>query len=279
MVASDVPAVGPGLAETLLWDGERLHAAQNSFQQLAVVTAGLLLVTQMRAASASAAAGGAAAAAGWGPEARSAATRRLLAVVADPGMRLPHLTAELAALAGVAGDEEAEARLRRVFVGLMDPSSAAFRSISNALGAALVVHMTLGTTAAPGSGTAPTHGSAAGPGSSAGRSVGTSSGTTTGSGGGVAGAAAAALLGRVGASGLAPDVAALGGRLLALCAVNEAVHGELYERLYDELVQAECSASPRQGTPAPEAATSPHDRLVAAAAGDGEERLEEGDEI
>ncbi len=40
LVTGDAPAVGPGLAETLLWDGERLHAAQNQFQQLLVVTAG-----------------------------------------------------------------------------------------------------------------------------------------------------------------------------------------------------------------------------------------------
>ncbi|GLI67561.1 hypothetical protein VaNZ11_011759, partial [Volvox africanus] len=45
LVSSDSPAVGPPLAETLLWDGERLHGAQNQFQQLVVVTAGLLLVT------------------------------------------------------------------------------------------------------------------------------------------------------------------------------------------------------------------------------------------
>ncbi|GIM13439.1 hypothetical protein Vretimale_16489, partial [Volvox reticuliferus] len=48
LVSSDSPAVGPSLAETLLWDGERLHGAQNQFQQLVVVTAGLLLVTQLR---------------------------------------------------------------------------------------------------------------------------------------------------------------------------------------------------------------------------------------
>lgn len=40
LVSSDSPAVGPSLAETLLWDGERLHTAQNQFQQLVVVTAG-----------------------------------------------------------------------------------------------------------------------------------------------------------------------------------------------------------------------------------------------
>lgn len=51
----------------------------------------------------------------------------------------------------------------------------------------------------------------------------------------MAAAAAAALLGRVGAAGLAGDVAALGERLLGLCAVNEAVHGHLYEGLLAEL--------------------------------------------
>jgi hypothetical protein len=84
-------------------------------------------VTQLRGAAvaaaraaapdaAAAAAASAAAAAAWGPEARASACRRLLVVAADPGMALPDLTTELAAAAGVAGDAEAEARLKTAFM-------------------------------------------------------------------------------------------------------------------------------------------------------------------
>lgn len=70
-------------------------------------------MSQLRAAAAQASAPSAA---GWGPEQRAAAGRRLLVVAADPGMRLPDLTAELSAMAGVAGDTAAEERLRGAFM-------------------------------------------------------------------------------------------------------------------------------------------------------------------
>ncbi len=88
---------------------------------------------------------------------------------------------------------------------LVDPSSAAFRSLANALAASLLLHVALGTGAAAPGGGEP-----------------------------LASRAATALLARVGAAALAGDVAALGGRLLSLCAVNEAVHGEAYERAVRE---------------------------------------------
>ncbi|EFJ46555.1 hypothetical protein VOLCADRAFT_92991 [Volvox carteri f. nagariensis] len=105
---------------------------------------------------------------------------------------------------------------------LVDPASGAFRSITNALAAALLAHITLGTPTPPT--TQQTQGSVAGA-------------SGGGFGGGPAAAVAAMLLGRVGASHLAADVAALGAQLLALCAVNEAVHGELYEEMYGQIMQ------------------------------------------
>ncbi|GIM13440.1 hypothetical protein Vretimale_16492, partial [Volvox reticuliferus] len=158
-----------------------------------------------------------------GLEARTAAARRLLVVVADPGMRLPDLTSELAAMAGVAGNEEAEGRLRSAFMSLVEPGAGAFRSITNALAASLLLYITLGVPAAHGSGSA-----AAASGSAS---------------HGVAAPASMVLLGRVGASGLAADVAALGEQLLMLCAVNEAVHGDLYEEMYVQVAEQEAAAS------------------------------------
>lgn len=108
LAAGDSPAVGPSLAETLLWDASRLHKAQNEFQQVMVVAAGLMLVAQARqqrsAAAAAAAAEGAGsvsgaggggvgalgAACGWPAAARDAAKRRLMLQLADPEVSMRH---------------------------------------------------------------------------------------------------------------------------------------------------------------------------------------------
>ncbi len=94
----------------------------------------------------------------------------------------------------------------------------------------------------------------------------------------MAAAAAAALLGRVGATGLAGDVAALGERLLGLCAVNEAVHGQLYEGLLGELEEQ------RERHEREERERAERDKPPAQVRGPGdeegeEETLAEGDEI
>jgi hypothetical protein len=86
----------------------------------------------------------------------------------------------------------------------MSLEGGAFRSISNALAAALAVRLLLGPSAVD----AP---SAAGAEDEAAALA--------------ASQAVARLLGRVGASALGPDVAALARKLLAMCAVSEAVHG------------------------------------------------------
>jgi hypothetical protein len=115
--------------------------------------------------------------------------------------------------AGTSGSDEAEegAALQSAIRTLMDPGSGAFRSVSNALAGALSLHMLLGPAAVSGD-------------AGMGRAVG-------------------ALLGRVGAGPLAPDVAALAERLLAITAVSEAVHGLLYQAVY-QVAQPQSEGQP-----------------------------------
>jgi len=259
LIAAEHPAVSPGLAETLAWDAERLHSAQNAFQQLVVVTAGMLLVQQTRAAAGRPA---------WGHAQATAARQRLMVVLADPSMDLADLVSELTRLSrlpptevdsttsspgtgtaaapsgptaaaasggtaaapshsaptdgstapGSAGGppsvttgtaEEEERSMRRAFSTLMSTNGAAFRSISNAIAAALAVRLLLGPAAVDNPVSETSNNGAE---MSARRAV-------------------SLLLGRVGASALSPDVAALARKLLAICAVSEAVHGPIYAAL------------------------------------------------
>lgn len=93
LVSGTTPAAGPKTPEVLLFDRARLHDLQNALQQLMVAAAGLLIVQQLRQA------GGLP----WDAELRAQARRRLLVVLADPGMKLAHLVAELTQLAGATG--------------------------------------------------------------------------------------------------------------------------------------------------------------------------------
>lgn len=90
LVTGDTPAAGPALPEVLAFDAARLHELQNSLQQLMVTAAGLLIVQQLRGT----------AGLPWDAEVRAQARRRLLVVLADPGMKLSHLVTELSQLAG-----------------------------------------------------------------------------------------------------------------------------------------------------------------------------------
>lgn len=109
LISSPTPAAGPQTPEVLLFDRTRLHDLQNALQQLMVAAAGLLIVQQLRQA------GGLP----WDAELRAQARRRLLVVLADPGMKLAHLVTELTQLAGAAGvatEERVSLQCRRVFV-------------------------------------------------------------------------------------------------------------------------------------------------------------------
>jgi hypothetical protein len=173
-----------------------------------------------------------------------AARRKLRVVLASPTLTLPDLTAELTqmvrqgapaptspgasapaqatepgshptqpAAAGPGGSDEAEesAALQAAIRTLMDPASGAFRSVSNALAGALSLHLLLGPAAVAGD-------------PAVGRAVGS-------------------LLGRVGAGPLASDVGPLAERLLAVTAVSEAVHGVLYQAIY-QVAQAPADQQP-----------------------------------
>jgi len=219
LVSGPNPAVGPMLAETLALEAERLHALQNQFQSLVVVTASFLLVQQLRTVynpasmaqqqqqqqqAGAAAVPAQAAAAPWD---RAAAKRRLQIVLADPSLQLQHLVTELASMVGLPSlglpaevQLRAESQLKSSLLRMVDPNSGAFRSLANGLSAALLAHM------------------------------------LTGGMGGQSGAARA--LGRIGATVVAEDLAALGSKLLKLAGVNEAVHlAEVYEPLFSWAVQ------------------------------------------
>jgi hypothetical protein len=197
LVARDAPAAGPGVPEAFAFDRERLHALQNGLQQLVVAASGLLIAQQVRAA----------AGAPWPADARAAARRRLMAVLSDPTMKLSDLVTEIARVAAegrpAAADAAAaaaeEERVRGMFTSIVDPGSAAFKSVRGALCAALLAHALYGRAAlAPESGP---------------------------------GRAAAAALARAGAGPLAGDVAALGERLGLVSGVAEAVWGDALAQL------------------------------------------------
>lgn len=93
LVTGDTPAAGPGLPEVFVFDRVRLHEVQNTLQQLLVTAAGLLIVQQLRQATGLV----------WDAEVRGQARRRLMVVLADPGMKLSHLVTEISQLAGATG--------------------------------------------------------------------------------------------------------------------------------------------------------------------------------
>lgn len=111
LVSGTTPAAGPQTPEVLMFDRARLHDLQNALQQLMVAAAGLLIVQQLRQA------GGLP----WDAEMRAQARRRLLVVLADPGMKLAHLVTELTQLAGATGvatEDRVSTLLTQVVVGL-----------------------------------------------------------------------------------------------------------------------------------------------------------------
>lgn len=99
LVSGEKPAAAPLLVpETLLWERERLHKAQTSFQRCVVLTSALLLIQQSRARAGRP----------WTGEQKAAARRRMTVLLADPGIRMPELVTALAGLAGVDVTAEGE---------------------------------------------------------------------------------------------------------------------------------------------------------------------------
>ncbi|KAL6747933.1 hypothetical protein V8C86DRAFT_1238533 [Haematococcus lacustris] len=219
LVTSDQPAVSPALAETLAWDAQRLHAAQNSFQRLLVVCVCMGLVASTRAGRA---------VPPLNAHAGQAAKRRLLVLLADSSVGLPDLVTELSRLVaheagprtftghtadgghtvanGAAGaatalNLEEEAALSRSLKALVEPGSVAFSAVKEALSRVLTLHLVLGPVAIR-------HEPAVR-------------------------RAAASMLAQEGAAVVAEDLAQLAQQLLALCGVSEAVHGEVYAQMCD----------------------------------------------
>lgn len=122
LITGDTPAAGPALPEILAFDRVRVHEQQNGLQQLLVTAAGLLIVQQLRTASGLV----------WDAEVRSQARRRLMVVLADPGMKLNDLVTELTQLAGATG-VATEQRVR------MHGTSSRVMSIDLAKGGVFVV--------------------------------------------------------------------------------------------------------------------------------------------
>ena len=185
LVANDVPAATrEDLPEVLQFDRERLHAAQNGLQQLLVLAGGLLLVQQLRGAAGLT----------WGAEERAAARRRLLVVLSDPSMKLSHLVTELSQFAG-ASSLSSETQVKNMFMSVVNPEGAGFKSLRTNLSYALLTHLLYGKAAA-------------------------------GSGDGVLAGPLGTVLARAGATSLSEDVAGLAGQLAGIAGVVEAVSGD-----------------------------------------------------
>eukprot|EP00955_Chlamydomonas_euryale_P043892 352743-Chlamydomonas_euryale.AAC.24 len=148
----------------------------------------------------------------------AAAKRRLRVLLADPSINICHLVTELSLMVGLPGIGQppeavsnAEASLKAALRRVVDPSGPAFRSLSNGLSAALLLHMLFG--------------------------CGDGSGSGEGSSGGGSSvpdvpALVGRILGRLGAGILTDDVMALGAQLLALAGVSEGLHlSAVYEPL------------------------------------------------
>ncbi|GAX81364.1 hypothetical protein CEUSTIGMA_g8795.t1 [Chlamydomonas eustigma] len=245
LVSGGKPAAGPALPELLMLDVERLHGLQNQFQSLVVMAASFLLVQQFRSQRVSAARAAAVAAAGierdtgtqstfmegspvggaatrtaavlpaaWDPKATK---QRLQILLADPSLQIHRLVTELAVAAGihqvgVSLQEQlaAEGQLKQALLKLVDPAGPAFRSLSNALAASLLLMALTGARL------------------ESGESLPSPSPSDLGGAGLVpsVGELVSRLLGRVGGGMVATEVSDLARRLLSVSAVLETVHGE-----------------------------------------------------
>lgn len=126
LISGDQPAATGQLPEVLQYDKERLHRAQNTFQQVLVMTTGFLIIQQFRQRDGMS----------WSLEDRTEARRRLLVVLADPMMSLADLVTEMTRLAG-SKTLETEQQLQTTFSSAVAPQSAVFRSVQTALEQAL----------------------------------------------------------------------------------------------------------------------------------------------
>ncbi|KAK9816195.1 hypothetical protein WJX74_000320, partial [Apatococcus lobatus] len=198
LVSGETP-VGPSNApETLGLDLARLHAAQNSFQQLIVLAACLLLIQQASRQPTSNSPGHAA------PATLDEAKQRLVAVLADPHMRLPDLSSEAARLAGQGGSGEADAAMQSGLSRMLTRSGGAFKALAAGVACTLQLHLLSGPWNVASDSTLQ--------------------------------AAASGALARCGAGSLKAEVARLAQDLGQIAAISEAVHVDIYERLSADML-------------------------------------------
>ncbi|DBA87711.1 TPA: hypothetical protein ACH3X1_004714 [Trebouxia sp. C0004] len=132
LISGEIPVEKTALAETLRLDAQRLHLAQNDFQQLVVLAACMLLLQQSLAAQQQVA--------------RSMpdvvdVKRRLMGILADPSMRLPDLAAELTRLAGSDSDAQSQSAMEAALNRMLMRSSGAFKALSSGIGNAIQLHL------------------------------------------------------------------------------------------------------------------------------------------
>ena len=132
LISGEIPVEKTALAETLRLDAQRLHLAQNDFQQLVVLAACMLLLHQSLAAQQQ--------------MQRSMpdvvdVKRRLMGILADPSMRLPDLAAELTRLAGSDSDAQSQSAMEAALNRMLMRSSGAFKALSSGIGNALQLQL------------------------------------------------------------------------------------------------------------------------------------------
>ena len=132
LISGEIPVEKTALAETLRLDAQRLHMAQNDFQQLVVLAACMLLLQLSPA--------GQQQVGRTVPEAADV-KRRLLGILADPSMRLPDLAAELTRLAGSDSDSQSQSAMEAALNRMLMRSSGAFKALSSGIGNAIQLQL------------------------------------------------------------------------------------------------------------------------------------------
>lgn len=196
LIQGEIPVEKTALAETLRLDAQRLHLAQNDFQQLVVLAACMLLLQQSLASQQQS--GGANM-----PEV-AGVKRRLMGILADPSMRLPDLAAELSRLAGAESNASSQTAMEAALNRMLMRSSGAFKALTSGIGNAIQLQLL----ASP-------------------ASVQSDAGLQQ---------AAGSELARCGASALKAEVAQLAVRLSQTAALTEAVHSSTYQKLLSDLL-------------------------------------------
>lgn len=195
LIQGEIPVGKTALAETLRLDAQRLHLAQNDFQQLVVLAACMLLLQQSLAGQPES---------GVSMPEVANMKRRLMAILADPSMRLPDLAAELSRLAGAESDASSQTAMEAALNRMLLRSSGAFKALSSGIGNAIQLQLLASPT-----------------------SVQSDAGLQQ---------AVSTALARCGAVALKAEVAQLALRLSQTAALTEAVHNGTYQKLLSDLL-------------------------------------------